>query len=73
MSFGVNVAQSWLHEAVVVTSCKHGCIMFVYLGLPIGGDPRKLNLWHPLIDRIRSSLSGWRSTHLSLGGSADSP
>ena len=41
---------------------------FLYLGLPIGGDPRKLKFWQPLIDRIKSRLSGWKSRNLSLGG-----
>ncbi|XP_024634465.1 uncharacterized protein [Medicago truncatula] len=58
MLFGVNVNNSWLHEAAVVMNCKHGRIPFLYLGLPIGGDPRKLQFWQPLVERIRSRLSG---------------
>lgn len=42
MLFGVNVNDSWLHEAASVMSCKHGRLPFLYLGLPIGGNPRKL-------------------------------
>jgi len=67
MLFGINVAGSWLHEEAVVINCKHGCLPFVYLGLPIDGDPRKLQLWNPLVDRIRSRPSGWKSKNLSLG------
>ena len=39
MLFSVNVNESWLHEAAMVMHCKHGRIPFLYLGLPIGGDP----------------------------------
>ena len=68
MLFGVNVNDSWLHEAVVVMHCKHGRILFLYLGLPIGDDPRKLQFWQPLVEGICSRLSGWKCKNLSLGG-----
>ncbi|XP_039688712.1 uncharacterized protein [Medicago truncatula] len=68
MLFGVNVNDSWLHEAAVVMQCKHGRIPFLYLGLPIGGDPRKLQFWQPLVERIRNRLSGWKCKNLSMGG-----
>jgi len=68
MLFGVNVNDSWLHEAASVMSCKHGRLAFIYLGLPIGGDPRKLQFWYPLVDSIRKWLSGWKCKNMSLGG-----
>ena len=63
----VNVPASWLSEASVL-SCRLGNLPFVYLGLPIGGDPRCLSFWEPLINRIHSRLSRWKSKHLSFGG-----
>jgi len=48
MLTGVNISESWLTEAALVMKCRRGTIPFVYLGLPIAGDPRKLcfgNLW----------------------------
>ncbi|GAU28790.1 hypothetical protein TSUD_357760 [Trifolium subterraneum] len=68
MLFGVNVNATWLHEAAVVLGCRHGQLPFLYLGLPIGGDPSKLCFWHPLVDRIRKRLSGWKCKNLSFGG-----
>ena len=68
MLFGVNVNESWLHEAVVVMHCKHGRIPFLYLGLPIGRVPQKLQLWYSLVERICRRLSGWKCKNLSLGG-----
>jgi len=53
---------------ISLTICKVGSIPFVYLGLPIGGNARRLSFWDPLISRINSRLSGWRSRYLSLGG-----
>jgi len=68
MLFGVGVAVSWLHEAASVMNCKYGQLPFLYLGLPIGGDPRRLQFWYPLVERIRSRLTGWKCKNLSLGG-----
>ncbi|GAU46317.1 hypothetical protein TSUD_243380, partial [Trifolium subterraneum] len=68
MLFGVNINVTWLHEAAVVLGCRHGQLPFLYLGLPIGGDPRKLCFWYLLVDRIRKRLSGWKCKNLSFGG-----
>jgi hypothetical protein len=48
----VNEVDSWLAEAAMVMNCKIGSIIFVYLGLPIEGDARRVNFWEPLIDCI---------------------
>ena len=68
MLVGVNIQDSWLAEAASILHCQLDRVLFLYLGLPIGGDPRKLKFWQPLIDRIKSRLSGWKSKNLSLGG-----
>ena len=64
---GVNVEESWLGEAASFLSCKIGKIPFLYLGLSIGGDVRRLSFWKPIIDRIKSRLSDWKSKNLSYG------
>ncbi|GAU20019.1 hypothetical protein TSUD_273540 [Trifolium subterraneum] len=68
MLFGVNVNNSWLHEAASVMRCKHGCLPFLYLGLPIGGDSRRIQFWKPLLDKIHKRLSVWKCKNLSFGG-----
>jgi hypothetical protein len=68
MLTGVNISESWLSEAALVMNCRRGTIPFVYLGLPIGGDPRKLCFWKPVVDRIVSRLSLWNNKFLSFGG-----
>ena len=68
MLTGVNIYETWLTEAASVMNCRRGSIPFVYLGLPIGGDSRKLSFWKPVIDRIMASLSSWNNKFLSFGG-----
>jgi hypothetical protein len=65
---GINISDSWLSEAASVLSCKVGKIPFLYLGLLIGGNPRRLLFWDPVVNRIKSRLSGWNSRFLSFGG-----
>ncbi|GAU22999.1 hypothetical protein TSUD_98280 [Trifolium subterraneum] len=42
MLVGVNIIESWLAEAACVLGCRVGVVPFMYLGLPIGGEPRLL-------------------------------
>ncbi|KEH21540.1 transmembrane protein, putative [Medicago truncatula] len=43
-----------------------GRLPFVYLEILIGGDSRNLNVWCPMLDRIKTILSGSKSRNLSL-------
>jgi len=40
----------------------------MYLGLSIGGDPRRLAFWELVASTIKTRLSGWQSPFLSFGG-----
>jgi hypothetical protein len=64
---GMNIADSWLNEAASILHCKVGKVPFLYLGLSIGGDPRKLAFWDPVLHKIKSRLMGWQSRFLSFG------
>ncbi|GAU41596.1 hypothetical protein TSUD_196650 [Trifolium subterraneum] len=68
MLVGVNISDSWLGEAASALGCRVGKIPFLYLGLPIGGDPRHLIFWEPVLTRLKRRLSGWKSRFLSFGG-----
>jgi len=65
---GINIADSWLNEAASILDCKVGKVPFLYLGLSIGGDPRRLAFWDPVLNTIKSRLLGWKSRFLSFGG-----
>jgi hypothetical protein len=53
MLVGVNIPSSWLREAVSALRCKMGNVPFVYLGLLIGGNSRRLDFWEPIMNRIK--------------------
>jgi len=68
MLVGVNISDSWLVEAATILNCKVGKVPFLYLGLSIGGDPRRLAFWDPVMHTIKSKLPSWKSRFLSYGG-----
>jgi hypothetical protein len=68
MLVGLNIEESWLIEAASILNCKVGKVPFLYLGLPIGGDPRRLAFWDPVLKSIKAILLGWQSRFLSFGG-----
>ena len=49
-------------------NCKVGQVPFLYLGLSIGGDPRRLAFWDPVLHTMKSRLSAWKTCFLSFGG-----
>ena len=42
----------------------------MYLGLPLGGYPKKVSFWQSVIDKIQGKLDKWRRYNLSRGGKA---
>jgi hypothetical protein len=64
----VNISDSWLNVAVTALRCKVGDVPFLYLGIHIVDDLRRLCFWEPMVTRIQKRLSRWKSRFLSFGG-----
>ena len=41
---------------------------FKYLGLEVGGNPRKKSFWEPVLNKLKARLSVWKGRFLSLAG-----
>jgi len=50
----LRIDKDTLHNFSCIMNCNIMSIPFTYLGLPIGGNPRKKQLWEPLISKIES-------------------
>ena len=48
--------------------CKASGWPILYLGLPLGGNPKACGFWDPVIESISRRLDGWQKTYLSFGG-----
>jgi len=65
---GINIGDSWLSEKSSILNCKVGKILFMYLGLSIGGDPRRLAFWEHVVSTIKARLVGWQSCFFIFRG-----
>ncbi|RVW83280.1 putative mitochondrial protein [Vitis vinifera] len=52
----------------LMLDCKASNWPILYLGLPLGGNPKASGFWDPVIERISRRLDGWQKAYLSFGG-----
>ncbi|RVW44240.1 Transposon TX1 uncharacterized 149 kDa protein [Vitis vinifera] len=57
-----------LHRLAELLDCKASGWPILYLGLPLGGNPKSSSFWDLVIERISSRLDGWQKAYLSFGG-----
>lgn len=65
---GIAVTDPITNQFAALLNCKVMSIPFIYLGLPVGANPRRLATWDPMLNKIRSRLSSWKAKKLSFGG-----
>ncbi|MCH89771.1 LINE-1 reverse transcriptase like, partial [Trifolium medium] len=65
---GVNVPNLFLQGATLFLHCKIGSFPFIYLGLPVGADPRLVSTWDLVVNSIEKRLFSWKNRYISLGG-----
>ncbi|KAJ0478339.1 putative RNA-directed DNA polymerase [Helianthus annuus] len=65
---GVGVDNDTILAMANNLRCKKGDIPFMFLGLPIGENMKRVKPWRPIIDKFAKKLSRWKSKTLSMGG-----
>lgn len=65
---GLNIPDDDIRMFASILHCKIMNPPFVYLGIPIGGNPRRAILWQPILTKMRKRLSTWKQKTLSVGG-----
>ncbi|GKV07275.1 hypothetical protein SLEP1_g19071 [Rubroshorea leprosula] len=66
--YGFNISEGWLQGAADMLHCGVGKVPFIYLGLPVGGNPGRKRCWKSVIERFHQKLATWKSPLLSFGG-----
>ena len=66
--YGINLDQAHLSSLAETLDCKASAWPILYLGLPLGENPKVCGFWDLVIERISSRLDGWQKAHLSYGG-----
>lgn len=67
---GLHISESQPQSSASSLLCHSAKLPFVYLGLPIGGNGNRLEMWDPIINRLNKKLASWKGTLLSIGGRA---
>ena len=65
---GMNVQRSKMDCYTKTLRCDRMSVPFSYLGLEVGGNPRKRKFWEPVLNKLKSRLSVWRGRFLSMAG-----
>ncbi|RVW59408.1 hypothetical protein CK203_106241 [Vitis vinifera] len=64
--YGINLEQNHLSRLAEMLDCKAFGWPILYLGLPLGGNPKACGFWDPVIESISRRLDGWQKAYLSL-------
>ena len=53
-------SQQWIMQAAGYLNCRILSMPFTYLGIPIGANPRRSELWDPIIRKSEKKLARWK-------------
>ena len=65
---GINTDEALIQDWALRSGCAVGTWPIKYLGLPLGGNPRKKVFWEPVLTKVAKRLDGWKKAYLSRGG-----
>ena len=65
---GVNAQSNIFLCYSKVLNYNHMGTPFKYLGLEVGGNPRKKFFWEPVLNKLKTKLSVWKGRFLSMVG-----
>nr|KYP54453.1 hypothetical protein KK1_000641 [Cajanus cajan] len=66
-SFGtIGIQQVEVERFAYTLNCRSMTLPFLYLGIPIGANPRKTEMWKPIILKFSKKLAIWKSRFLSM-------
>jgi len=65
---GVNFNRNAMRCYAKILNCAQMGVPFKYLGLEVGGNPRKRKFWEPVLNKLKDRLSVWKGRFLSMAG-----
>jgi len=65
---GINVLRHNMACYTKTLNCAQMSISFKYLGLEVGGNPRKKKFWDPVVNNLKARLNVWKGRFLSMAG-----
>ncbi|XP_057426328.1 uncharacterized protein LOC130719736 [Lotus japonicus] len=65
---GCNVPKETTRRLVSTYGWSIGKLPILYLGAPLGGNPRRTSFWGGMLDKLRNKARSWNSKYISLSG-----
>ena len=65
---GVNIDEYAISTYAKTLNCNTMRLPFQYLRVEVGGNPRKKQLWEPIVKKIEDRLTTWKGKLLSMAG-----
>ena len=65
-AFGVS--DQWRSDVAKYLNCTLLSIPFTYLGIPIGANPRRTQMWNYIVHKYERKLAKWKQRYISWGG-----
>ena len=61
----INTDDELLPNMAALSVCELRVWPIKYLGLPLGGNPRKINFWEPIVTKVtKRQLDRWKKASL---------
>ncbi|CAL8157493.1 unnamed protein product [Prunus armeniaca] len=57
---GINLDDGRLNELAGAWGCEVGAWPMSYLGLPLGGNPKAIKFWDPVVEKVENILQNGR-------------
>ncbi|XP_057720241.1 uncharacterized protein LOC130934716 [Arachis stenosperma] len=61
----INCDEQWIQSMCQLLGCKRDFLPVKYLGIHLGANPRLVNTWKPIIDKVEEKLSLWKAKVLN--------
>ncbi|KAJ9542726.1 hypothetical protein OSB04_029232 [Centaurea solstitialis] len=65
---GIGVEHEDVKALARELNCHPAELPFIYLGLPVGSNMKKISSWDSIINRFNKKLANWKAATLSIGG-----
>ncbi|KAL4367675.1 hypothetical protein GQ457_05G016460 [Hibiscus cannabinus] len=65
---GINVDEQRIDQWAKILHCQSEKFSSWYLALPLGAKRISISIWEPIVERVETKLTSWKSKLLSFGG-----
>ncbi|XP_071694839.1 uncharacterized protein [Rutidosis leptorrhynchoides] len=65
---GIGVDNVEVENVARIFGCKVSSTPFIYLGLPVGGNMKRVESWALVVSKFEKRLSDWKARSVSFGG-----